>query len=133
ASLFTGLEPPSHGCSCEHHKWLDRSLKTIAETLKQEANYQTAAFVANDWLLATNLVEGRFERVHSVGGRYRLLALKPICELLGWPGRFADKGATDAIESIRDFLAYGRAPDKPLFLFVNLLEDHWRYLPAWRE
>lgn len=132
ASLFTGMFPPSHGCSFEHHRWLDARFTTLAEALRDQGGYQTAAFVANEYLLETQLLQG-FDVIEPLGQQGRRLALQPLFELLGWPARRSDHGAAHAVERIGRFLATERDGDKPLFLFVNLMEAHWRFLPALRE
>ena len=126
ASLFTGLQPSTHGCSFEHHRWLDEKFTTLAEALAGR-DYQTAAFAANPWLFRTNLTQGFATQV-AVGARFAGLAIRPLLELLGWPARYADHGAADAVEQVDAWLAR-RNGERPLFLFVNLLEPHWRYLP----
>ena len=131
ASLFTGLQPPTHGCSFEHHRWLDQRFTTLAESLAARGDYETAAFAANDYLAESNLLQG-FETQVALGAGAARLALRPLLELLGWPARFCDHGAADGVRRIDRFLA-DRATtpraEKPLFLFVNLLEAHWRNLP----
>jgi arylsulfatase A-like enzyme len=127
ASMFTGHFPPSHGCSFEHHRWLDHDFTTLAEAL-QARGYQTAAFVANEYLFESNLLQG-FEVAEPAGASCARLAIRPLLELIGWPARYADHGATDALERVDAFLARERDPERPLLLFVNLLETHWRYLP----
>ncbi|MBL8840319.1 MAG: sulfatase [Planctomycetes bacterium] len=128
ASLFTGLFPPSHGASFEHHRWLDARFTTLAEALAERGGYQTAAFVANEYLFETQLLQG-FERAEPLGFAGRRLALQPLFELLGWPATFSDHGAQDGVARIERFLARERDPERPLFLFVNLMEAHWRFLP----
>ncbi|MBM4014569.1 MAG: sulfatase [Planctomycetes bacterium] len=132
ASLFTGHFPKSHGASFEHHRWLDARFTTLAEALRDQGGYQTAAFVANDYLEETQLLQG-FDVVRPLGDAGRRLALQPLFELLGWPARRADHGAAEAVTAIGRFLERERDGDRPLFLFVNLMEAHWRFLPALRE
>ncbi len=128
ASLFTGLFPPTHGCSFEHHRWLDSRFETLAEALVARG-FETAAFAANEYLFASNLLQG-FSTREPLGARHAELRIRPLLELLGWPARCADHGAADAVEQVDRFLARDRDRERPLFLFVNLLEPHWRYLPA---
>jgi len=131
ASLFTSFFPPSHGASFEHHRWLDSRFTTLAEALKERGGYRTAAFVANEYLDESNLLQG-FDTVVPLGARGRELAIQPLVELLGWPAPQADHGAAEAVERIDRFLARDEG-DAPLFLFVNLMEAHWRFLPALAE
>ncbi len=125
ASLFTGLPPRSHGASFEAHRWLDDDFTTLAETLAA-AGWRTAGFAANEHVALSNLHQG-FETWETLGAPFRALTLRRPLQLLGAPSRWADEGAADAVSRIEAYLA--QAGDRPQFLFVNLLEPHWRYLP----
>ncbi len=131
ASLFTGLHPVSHGASWREHRWLDDEFVTLAEALRTRG-YRTAALVSNHWLEAANLLQG-FESVHALGARFRSLAIRPLLELLGAPARWMDHGASDAPDALARVIESGRTDTRPLFLFVNLLEPHWRHLPPFAD
>lgn len=131
ASLFTGLPPRTHGCSFRHHRHLDDSFTTLAEALR-EAKYQTAGFCANEYVRLAHLDQG-FEVFREPGARFRSLLLRRWAQLLGFPARWCDQGAADAVAMVERFLRSERDSDRPLFLFVNLLEPHWRYLPVLEE
>jgi arylsulfatase A-like enzyme len=128
ASLFTGLYPISHGCSFRHHRWLDDEFTTVAEFLKGHG-YQTAGFCSNNYLAIANLDQG-FDEFEEIGARFRTLKIRRLCQLAGFPGKWADHGANDALEQVESYLQNRFQPDRPAFLFINLLEPHWRYLPA---
>lgn len=127
ASLFTGLWPISHGASWLQHRWLVDETPTLAEALRARG-YRTVALVANHWLGLANLLQG-FDEVEALGARFRGLRLRRVLELIGAPARWMDHGAEDAVDAVGRVLG-GRTHDRrPLFLFVNLLEPHWRHLP----
>ena len=133
ASLFTGLYPVSHGASFAHARRLDDGFETLAESL-QQAGYRTAAFVANPHLALANLDQG-FELYRELAAPFSTLALRKPLALLGGPARWIDEGAAQAVREIDVFLAGYRkqAAATSLFLFVNLLEPHWRHLPPYAE
>ena len=135
ASLFTGLYSATHGCSFRQHRWLEDGFTTLAERL-QEVDYQTAGFSANGYLRLANLHQG-FEVFHEPGEKYRTLQLRRLLQLAGFPSKFADHGAFELVNEVEEFLREDFDPERPLFLFLNLLEPHWRYLPAlldrWHE
>lgn len=126
-TLFTGLPPLRHGASFVHHRWLDDRFVTLAEVLRA-SGYRTVALVANHWLEITNLLQG-FDEVHPLGRRFESLLLRRPLEVLGLPEQFMDHGASDAAPAAERALGKGTGDPRPLFLFVNLLEPHWRHLP----
>jgi arylsulfatase A-like enzyme len=130
ASMFTGLPPRSHGASFEHHRWLDDGFVTLAEQLR-DAGYRTAAFSANPQLRQANLDQGFSS--HRALGEAASLMVRPLLLALGGPARFMDQGASEAVSQVEAFLASARPTGQPIFLFLNLMEAHWRYLPPWRE
>ena len=128
ASLMTGTAPPSHECSADDRLWLDDSLDTLAERL-QRAGYDTAAFFSNSWLGATNMLQG-FETRISLG-RYRDLASLELAAFLGLPSAWVDKGSGQAPRVLSQWLSGRRELEKPVFVFLNLLEPHAPYaVPA---
>lgn len=133
ASLFTGLYPVSHGASFEHARRLDDRFQTLAEWL-HESGYRTAAFVANPHLAVANLHQG-FELYRELAAPFSTLLLRRPLSVLGGPARWTDEGAAQAVRELGTFLTdYGEQGDAaPLFLFVNLLEPHWRHLPPYAE
>jgi len=135
ASLFTGLYPSSHGASFEHARRLDDGFTTIAESLGSRG-YRTAAFVANPHVALANLDQG-FERYREIAAPFARLAVRKPLALLGGPARWIDEGTAEGVDAIERFLAepvpHRSEPAAPLFLFVNLLEPHWRHLPPYAE
>ncbi len=128
ASLFTGLYPQTHGASFEHHRHLDDRFETLAEGLAANG-YATAAFVANEYVTLANLDQG-FEHYEQIGEGFENLALRRALLLLGFPSRFSDHGVLDGVDRVARHLAARSQTDaRPLFLFVNLLEPHWRHFP----
>jgi len=141
ASLFTGLPPRTHGASFAVRPRLDDAFLTLAEALGR-VGYRRVALVANPQLAVANLLQG-FDTVREVDAPFEGLGLRRVWTTLGAPARWADLGARQAVNDVRSLLA-GRLPPRtgdpahappraPLFLFVNLLEAHWRYLPPLGE
>jgi arylsulfatase A-like enzyme len=133
ASLFTGLYPGTHGASFAHHRWLDDDFTTLAEALRA-AGYRTAGFSANAHVGLANLAQG-FEIYREFSQPFQRLALRKPLSALGAPARWIDDGAEQGVREIETFLSRfeSHAAEAPLFLFVNLLEPHWRYLPPLAE
>jgi arylsulfatase A-like enzyme len=130
ASLFTGWYPATHGVSFAHHRWLDDRFQTLAEMLKGEG-FQTVGLVANRYLHITNLHQGFDHYVLTWNDRGSYLG--SAAQLLGFPRRWVDKGAHRSVEELARWMGTAYDPKRPLFLFVNLLEAHWRYLPPAAE
>lgn len=126
ASLFTGLYPMSTGANCDHHRWLDTRFTTLAEMLQAEG-YQSVGLVANRYIEDANLQQG-LESYYFLRDN-EATRLHLVAQALGLPTSWVDKGAGRAVEALRHWLATGRDPQRPFFLFVNLMEPHWRYLP----
>lgn len=130
ASLFTGLYPRSHGTHFAEHRWLDDRFETLAEGLSR-AGYQTLGLVANHHVALANLAQG-FDRYEPLG-MPRGLRLRRLLRLIGGPARWIDEGSRDAPERVESILGDELQVSVPTFLFVNLLEPHWRYLPPATE
>jgi arylsulfatase A-like enzyme len=130
ASLFTGLYPVTHGASFAQHRWLDDEFVTLAEMMKGEG-YQTVGLSANPYIHESNLDQGIDHYVflqHSEPSKLHRVALA-----VGFPRRWADKGSTLAVEEFERWLHGSYDPERPFFLFINLMEPHWRYFPPWRQ
>jgi len=117
ASLFTGLYPAAHGVT--QRDWrLDESLTTLAELLAGRG-YETLAVVSNAMLSAEWGFAQGFERYLDAWQTSR--------------ERFANNrllAATRVDEVAADLLAEllaERRPERPLFLFVNLIGPHSPY------
>ena len=106
ASLFTGLLPMTHQATQET-EWLSDDFETLAELLSDDG-WQTAAFTNNAWVgERTNLLQG-FENVD---------------EMWRYP---EPQGAAQTPRAVRKWLDE-RDPMRPFFVFVNLIDPHWRY------
>jgi len=107
ASLFTGLYPVAHGTTQE--KWtVNWELETLAEVLAG-SGYETAAIVENPMLVGIHGYKQGFSVYHETWRR----KAEPTTENL----------ALDLYIETLD----GRDPERPFFLFVNLIEPHSPY------
>jgi len=103
-SMFTGLLPHQHGVGWRRTS-APASLITLAERLR-DAGYETAAVSGNPW------ISPLFETTQ--GFEFNRLVLSPTAP------------AEDFTDSIRSWLAE-RDPDRPFFLFVNVIDSHLPY------
>lgn len=131
ATLFTGMYPQTHGCSYERRLWLDDGFDTMAERFSARG-YQTVALNSNYHITHANLLQG-FDSIVDLKGQYSGLPWRYWNTSIGWPARWADKGASGAPIWLRNWARDIRQPDKPFFLFINLLEVHHPYLPPYAE
>ena len=100
-TLFTGLPPRAHGVDWRNPQVPD-SLLMLAEALSL-AGYQTRGYSENPWVSKTfNLAQG-FEEFAQPGHDSPPLEIK-----------------------VRRWLAE-RDPERPLFLFINVVDAHWPY------
>lgn len=127
ASLFTGLHPVTHGCTHEHHLWLDDHFITLSDRLNK-LGYQTVALNSNPYLMETNLLQG-FDSVAYLVGDYEKLAIHGLALTVGAPEKWVDKGSAEAIDELNKWFADERDPSRPFFMFVNLYEGHREYVP----
>jgi arylsulfatase A-like enzyme len=139
ASLFTGLHPSEHGATSSEG-WLDDELETLAERLGA-SGYATYLFSANPFVSAEhNLAQGFEVQEHPWREPWRERVVEARrgrgSEGSGEFGRqaaFKDAGALIA----EGFLAWleARAPGRPFFAFLNLMEAHrpWQLTRAERE
>lgn len=104
ASIFTGLYPAEHGAGVSRDR-IARSFETLAERLSRR--YVTSAFVGGALL----------RQRYGTGQGFGVYLVPPQWEL---PGRTLVDGAIDLLAA---------AEDLPLFLFVNLFDAHYPYLP----
>jgi arylsulfatase A-like enzyme len=106
-SLFTGLLPGRHGLGWRRTHAPER-LVMLAERLR-EAGWQTFGYSENVWVSrAFNMAQG-FEDF-----RFRRMGGKTLAAL--------DEAVSAWLEA--------RDPQRPLFLFVNVIDPHWPYTPA---
>lgn len=130
ASLFTGHFPSTHGLTREH-RILDTPLPTLAEILAQHG-YETFAVVSNAVVVGVAQYQRGFE-AYREPWRDRREAMREfeyrpeeerrrIARSLGTLDR-------NNLEIIDGWLAE-RDPDRPFFLFSNLIGPHTPYLSA---
>jgi arylsulfatase A-like enzyme len=115
ASLFTGLLPRHHGLREERSDRVRPDIETLPATLRARG-YETVAFVSNPFLSPATGLTGGFETVAS--------CYEERAEGKGDGGRI--------LADLDAWLAARRArrSEKPLFLFVNLMETHLPYSAA---
>jgi arylsulfatase A-like enzyme len=118
ASLFTGLWPVVHGATQETQR-LGEGAVTLAEILRDHG-FETVCFSGNPWISPrANLTQG-FEAAEVVStGRAQLQGE-------GLPHR-ANRRVFRWLDD--------RTDDRPFFLFVNVIEPHWKYEAptAWQK
>ena len=131
AALFTGLYAQTHGCSYEHKIWLDDEFITLAEMLR-DAGYRNTALTSNLYLKTCNLMQG-FEHRRLLIGPYDGLAVREAALQLGTPAYWVDKGSAEALNDLHAWMSEQPQNAAPFFLFLNLLEAHWPYLPPLAE
>lgn len=125
ASLFTGLTTERHGAH-DAHNYLDAEHPTLAALLA-ERGYETVGFSGNPWLgHGTGMARG-FHAMHepwrTTHMKWFMMAYRAYNGLFA-PGR--DKGGAETVTGLRRWLAE-RDPERPYFLFVNLMEPHGPY------
>ncbi len=119
ASLFTGLLPAHHGLTQREGEEGGRvrpGIPLLAETLAA-AGYDTVGFTCNACISTTTGLDRGFRRMHGL--------------YLGEP----DKGSSEkARRAVAGWLASRRAEpagkDRPLFLFLNLMDAHIPRTPS---
>lgn len=150
-SLFTGTFPSVHGANYDHLR-LTPSLPTLAQVLSW-AGYDTAAFSSNCWLNhQTRLSEGFHHFVNSCGwsAMRRIDDARERLAAASVPGRLgragtrllglaeSPAGGDEAGEKaerlgpmnyawIYPALEAWRAPERPAFVFVNIVDPHAPY------
>ena len=115
ASMFTGLLPAQHGATQSHLK-LRGDPALLAEQLGAEG-YQCAGFSNNPWISDKTGLDAGFEHFGELWRK----KLRPRTVL-------ADHSSV----AVEHWLEDQRDPDRPMFLFVNLMEAHGPYEPDWR-
>lgn len=142
-SMLTGVTPTDHGTTMTN-QWVDHP--TIVPAL-QRAGYRTGGFVGTKVLRAsTNFAEGfdvyddqvdpavcdtrLWGLVHDV----QAAAAKAVPALNndGNPHWFEtlQRPADDVLDSALAFIEESEAAGRPWFVFVNMFDVHWPYLPA---
>jgi arylsulfatase A-like enzyme len=106
ATLFTGLLPHEHGVRTGSNALPD-DIPTLAERLRA-AGYETVAISENPWIGEANHTSRGFEHYECLD-RYGVGPSGP-----------------DISEVVGDWLRL-RSPDRPFFLFVNIMDAHADY------
>lgn len=114
ASMFTGELPDTHGADQVRTR-VREDLPLLAQRLA-DAGYQTAAFTRNPWISNRSGLDRGFQyfselwplpnQPDEIDGQHRVLA------------------------DLGDWLPRARNPERPLFLFVNLIKAHAPYRPG---
>lgn len=118
ASMFTGLLPPDHGAGQTHLSL--RGRPPLLASLLQDAGYQTVGFSNNPWVSQATGLAGGFDRFDEL---WR--------EKLPFYGSFLGQHKT--VDAVEDWFENQWDPNRPFFLFVNLMEAHGPYHPSWSQ
>jgi len=127
ASLFTGLYPTAHGMTWRNLD-LGDDLTTLAEFLASKG-YRTIGFCNNPWVNRENGLAQGFEEYVEM---WREEMLNPtLWDRVEWfflrfLGR-NDGGTFRTIEWVEEWFERVYRPDRPFFLFINLMECHLMY------
>lgn len=114
ASLFTGLEPLDHGATQMKLK-VNEGVALLPDSLRA-AGYQTAGFSNNPWISKRTGLATGFDHFED-----------------RWTGLTEKQTAEHATVSRVRAWTETASGAKPFFLFVNLIEPHTPYLPAWDD
>jgi arylsulfatase A-like enzyme len=143
AGMFTGLMPTQHGAN-NAHPWLEDSLVTLAELLK-EAGYSTYLWAANPHISKEeNFQQGFDHEAHPWDSKYRERAVEIVRakmegdrtseignekkrgEFIPWTIKAAGELAElDLLQWLDE-----REPCTPYFAFVNYMEAHRPFIPT---
>lgn len=132
ATFFTGVHPSVHGAHYENWE-LEEGPRTLAELLRARG-YQTACITGNP-LISRSL--GTARGFEQVGESWRSFWIQE--SLIGWRllrpiwDRDRDKGGAAGIRYLEGWLAEDRDPERPFFLFVNVMDPHAPYHDVPRE
>ncbi len=128
ASLFTGTLPKTHRAHQLELRVAD-SLPVLAERLS-EAGYQTAGFSNNTWISDRSGLDRGFEHFENYISSYRAhlesLANDP-------EGQKRPAAEHQTVQAVRAWIESTRDPERPHFVFVNVVEPHLPYLPPWQQ
>lgn len=133
ASLFTGYYTVTHGCDSEPHRWLDDGFVTLSEHLAA-LGYQTVALSANEYLSASNLLQGFEAQLKlDLESGHRRARMHSWMMKAGGPEHYSDMGAAESVVALDQWFDATRDTARPFFLFVNLMEAHWPLYPPYAE
>jgi len=139
ASMFTGLYPSEHGATTWDSK-MRPDVKTLAEILS-ESGYETAAVCQNDgWINRSTGLSKGFKTFYGYNeifiptilrsSRKYLSALK---HLLAFYYNFILREDITSLSISLCQRILKKNKNNPIFLFVNLLNAHYPYLPSTRS
>jgi len=126
ATFFTGVHPSLHGAHYEHWQ-LDEDRQTLAQALAR-FGYQTVCITGNP-LISRGLGTGRgFHHVNESWRSHWIPESLTVWRLLRplWD-HDQDKGGAAGVRFLRRWLAAERDPQRPFFLFVNVMDPHAPY------
>lgn len=121
ASLFTGLFPAEHGATDEHH-FLDPQIPTLADLLSSRG-YDCLCATSNAWISETTGMTRGFGDVCQPS---LYSGIKKIANAARKRYLDRDHGAATICRYVKKWLG-SRSPDRPFFVFMNLLEAHTPY------
>lgn len=126
-SLFTGMSPERHQANQTSPR-VAPSIPLLAEPLHQ-AGFQTAGFSGNMWVSELSGLDRGFEHFENLNkGIYEPYMRKLATDRAGVRTAPEDHYIAGRV---RNWLTEERDPERPFFLFVNLVEPHLPYLPHW--
>lgn len=127
ASLFTGHFPSSHE-GHDETRFLDSRLPTIASTMASYG-WQTLAFSANPYISDTFGLTRGFDyndkAWKSGEGARQFSFVYRLADKLGFAAE--DKGGSEVVKNIRNWMASRPKDGPPAFVFVNFLEAHFPF------
>lgn len=125
ASVFTGLQPPSHGVRHLLREQLGPEVPTLAGALR-DAGYATGAIVScpglNRWYGLDSGFEHYDDWIPPLADGRDALSVVDV-KLRGTALKRAPMVVERALEWLRE------ADDRPKFLFIHFFDSHWPYEP----
>jgi arylsulfatase A-like enzyme len=151
AAMFTGLPSTSHGVSTDW-RWLDSHYTTLPEWLAA-AGWDTYGFTANQFasqncnlfqgMSAYDTVwQGEYAKASKSATREKRIARDRSTEISpAWkndaskPNMMWDRGmskdaAPVAHQAVTRWIEGREDPEKPWFVFINMMEAHWPRVPT---
>jgi len=124
-TLFTGTHPKLHRAN-QTHLQINPELPILAAELGS-AGYQTAALSGNVWIGERSGLDAGFEYFRNLSSDI----YQPHVERLAADPKGTSVPAEEhyVAREVLDWLEDERDPERPFFLFVNLVEPHLPYLP----
>jgi arylsulfatase A-like enzyme len=126
-SLFTGMPAELHQANQTQKRVAD-SIALLPERLR-DAGYQTAGFSGNMWVSELSGLDRGFDHFENLNKGIYLPRLRKLAR--DREGKRTPAGEHYIARRVDKWLAEERDPERPLFLFVNLVEPHLPYLPHW--